>query len=180
MIRNITAIALVSLFATAVNATTPPNPAHTLIDNHDYNGLKKHLYLAQPDVLKRAGGYSALDYAIAKRDKRAAIIIADYNNSSINQRRLRAIELEITNLDKQIQGNTNTEQITKMIDKLKSEKSELQISIYEESKKESDKKFAELERRIAELERKAMPPEVKGTALENKKFFEETLKLKNQ
>jgi hypothetical protein len=179
MIRNITAIALASLLATTVNATTPPNPAHTFIDNRDYNGLKKHLYLAQPDVLRRSGGYSALDYAIVKRDKRAAIIIADYNNSSINQRRLRAIELEISNLDKQIQGSASTKEITKIIDRLKSEKLDLQSSIYEESKKESDKKFAELEHRIEELERKAMPPEVKSTALENKKFFEETLRLNN-
>lgn len=55
----------------------------SLINNNDNQALKTSLYTEKPDVISRDEGDSILDYAVLVKNKRAAIIIAEYHNYSL-------------------------------------------------------------------------------------------------
>lgn len=78
-----------------------------IVKAHDYIELKNELYNSDINVLDRSGGYSVLDYAMNIGDKRAAIIIADYNNSSISERKIIKLKNSIKVLETEI-TKTNT------------------------------------------------------------------------
>ena len=67
MIRKISLIYLFSLTSFIAQASDYTS----LIEGKKYSELKSSLYKEQPNVLDRNDGYSILDYAIAKKDKRA-------------------------------------------------------------------------------------------------------------
>lgn len=178
MLKKLSVITILSIIHSVAFAT---NPTYNFIDNKDYAGLKKHLYISQPNVLERDQGYSSLDYAIAKRDKRAAIIIADYNNSSISQRRLRAVELELETLHHLVESqNPNSDEIMMAINQLESEKEKLRVDVSTESILAVEKKMTHLEQRIVALESMAMPLEIKKAALKSRNFFDESLILEKK
>lgn len=117
-----------------------------IIENKDYSSLKVSLYKEQPNVLSRKDGFSILDYAIAKKDKRAAIIIADYNNSSMSQRKLQAIEFEIAALSEQLKATqSKSKGVPEKLEKLMQERDKLKIEVGAESLKKVEKKLEELE-----------------------------------
>ncbi|MEH0791339.1 hypothetical protein KW882_03400 [Vibrio parahaemolyticus] len=142
MIRKISLIYLFSLTSFIAQASDYTS----LIEGKKYSELKSSLYKEQPNVLDRKDGYSILDYAIAKKDKRAAIIIADYNNSSLSQRKLKAIEIEISELSSELKNTQNAnKEIPAQLEKLIAERDKLKIEVSSESISKVEEKLAKLE-----------------------------------
>ena len=142
MIRKISLIYLFSLTSFIAQASDYTS----LIEGKKYSELKSSLYKEQPNVLERKDGYSILDYAIAKKDKRAAIIIADYNNSSLSQRKLKAIEIEISELSSELKNTQNAnKEIPAQLEKLIAEREKLKIEVSSESISKVEEKLAKLE-----------------------------------
>lgn len=142
MIRKISLIYLFSLTSFIAQASDYTS----LIEGKKYSELKSSLYKEQPNVLERKDGYSILDYAIAKKDKRAAIIIADYNNSSLSQRKLKAIEIEISELSSELKNTQNAnKEIPAQLEKLIAERDKLKIEVSSESISKVEEKLAKLE-----------------------------------
>ncbi|EGR2229416.1 hypothetical protein QX249_09115 [Vibrio parahaemolyticus] len=142
MIRKISLICLFSLTSFIAQASDYTS----LIEGKKYSELKSSLYKEQPNVLDRKDGYSILDYAIAKKDKRAAIIIADYNNSSLSQRKLKAIEIEISELSSELKNTQNAnKEIPAQLEKLIAERDKLKIEVSSESISKVEEKLAKLE-----------------------------------
>lgn len=142
MIRKISLIYLFSLTSFIAQASDYTS----LIEGKKYSELKSSLYKEQPNVLERKNGYSILDYAIAKKDKRAAIIIADYNNSSLSQRKLKAIEIEISELSSELKNTQNAnKEIPAQLEKLIAERDKLKIEVSSESISKVEEKLAKLE-----------------------------------
>lgn len=125
-----------------------------IIDNRDYAELKASLYTEQPNVLSRENGFSLLDYAIAKKDKRAAIIIADYNNSSLSKRRLQLIQIEINNLRSDLSEASNTSDIEKQISALEMEREALEKEISEAATTKIDAKLKQIDPDLKSLQEK--------------------------
>lgn len=125
-----------------------------IIDNRDYAELKASLYTEQPNVLSRENGFSLLDYAIAKKDKRAAIIIADYNNSSLSKRRLQLIEIEISSLRSALNEASNTSDIEKQIAALEAERKALEKEISEAATTKIDAKLKQIDPDLKSLQEK--------------------------
>lgn len=142
MIRKISLIYLFSFTSFIAQASDYTS----LIEGKKYSELKSSLYKEQPNVLDRKDGYSILDYAIAKKDKRAAIIIADYNNSSLSQRKLKAIEIEISELSSELKNTQNAnKEIPAQLEKLIAERDKLKIEVSSESISKVEDKLAKLE-----------------------------------
>lgn len=104
-----------------------------LITHNDFKSLKTVLYDTDIDVLDRANGYSLLDYAMNRKNKRAAIILADYNNSSIPERNIIKIKNTITYLESEITKNTKVLSDHNNVDKNKAEINISQLQIMKES-----------------------------------------------
>ncbi|MBU2895952.1 HlyD family secretion protein [Vibrio hepatarius] len=142
MIRKISLIYLFSLTSFIAQASDYTS----LIEGKKYSELKSSLYKEQPNVLDRKEGYSILDYAIAKKDKRAAIIIADYNNSSLSQRKLKAIEIEISELSSELKNTQYAnKEIPAQLKKLIAERDKLKIEVSSEYISKVEEKLAKLE-----------------------------------
>ena len=107
MNKNIITLLVAAFSGCAVAAPViTEHTIETLIHNKDFTSLKTVLYDSNIDVLDRSQGYSLLDYAMNKHDKRAAIILADYNNSSIPERNIIKIRNTIKYLESEIVKNT--------------------------------------------------------------------------
>ena len=101
------ALIVSSSASTAAQIDTPDHTIENLIEQNNYRTLKTVLYDHDYDVLDRASGYSLLDYAMSMHNKRAAIILADYNNSSIPERNIVKIKNTISYLESEIIKNTS-------------------------------------------------------------------------
>ncbi len=95
----------------SASATEDVNKWDHLISTQKYSSLKTELYSAQPDVLSRETGKSIFDMAIAHRDKRASIIIAEYHNFTIKDEELYSIYSRINQLRDELtmEDDTNTQ-----------------------------------------------------------------------
>ncbi|MCY9861007.1 hypothetical protein OTK49_00430 [Vibrio coralliirubri] len=125
-----------------------------IIDNQNYAELKATLYTEQPNALSREKGFSILDYAIAKKDKRAAIIIADYNNSSLSKRRLKLIEIEILNLSSAMKEASSNTDIEEQIAALELERKALQKQISDATATKVDAKLKQIDPDLKSLQEK--------------------------
>ena len=126
-----------------------------LINSSNYSELKYSLYKEQPNVLERQNGHSILDFAIAKKDKRAAIIIADYNNRSFNERRLSLIEIQITELSLALENsNEMHSEIPEKIKQLNDEKDELLKTMNNNTQKHIEDKLQDINPSLKILEDK--------------------------
>ena len=115
-----------------------------------------------------------MDYAIAKKDKRAAIIIADYNNSSLSQRKLKAIEIEISELSSELKNTQNAnKEIPAQLEKLIAEREKLKIEVSSESISKVEEKLAKLEEE-AKLIQQQMK-QIQQAKLEAEKMKQEAL-----
>ena len=104
-----------------------------LISQNDFPALKTVLYDTNINVLDRSAGYSLLDYAMSKHNKRAAIILADYNNSSIPERNIVKIKNTISYLESEITKNTKTFATTSSSQKNKAESNIAQLKALKNS-----------------------------------------------
>ena len=126
-----------------------------LINTNNYPELKYALYKEQPNVLDRINGYSILDFAIAKKNKRAAIIIADYNNRSSSERRLSLIEIQISNLTLKLKNNSEKDsEIPTKIKQLKEEREKLLKDINSSTQRQIDNELQEITPSIKTLQDK--------------------------
>ncbi|MGR5365780.1 hypothetical protein [Photobacterium damselae] len=78
-------------------------------------------------MLDRSTGYSLLDYAMNAHNKRAAIILADYNNSSIPERNIIKIRNTIKYLESEITKNTKVLTTNNDLSKIKAESNIAQL-----------------------------------------------------
>ncbi len=150
------------------------NPYKNAIEQGDYEALKFELYTKNPNVLERVDGVSILDYSIAKKDKRAAVIIADYNNSNLKEKRLVEIEMELSKLKFTLQESNENKGFQQLIE-LQDEK----LSIITEQNKNKIEAFEErlvkLEDQYIKLSQQVMPLEIKQKMVTLKNFFEERI-----
>nr|CAH7329538.1 conserved hypothetical protein [Vibrio chagasii] len=70
-----------------------------LLTERDYHGIKEALYSGQHNVLDRSQGASIFDKALALKDKRLAVIVADYHNSTATEKEIERVKLKINQLE---------------------------------------------------------------------------------
>ncbi|ELP6119155.1 TPA: hypothetical protein I7730_14400 [Vibrio vulnificus] len=70
-----------------------------LLSERDYNGIKETLYNGNYDVLDRKQGASIFDKTLALKDKRLAVIVADYHNSSAKEKEIERVKIKINQLE---------------------------------------------------------------------------------
>lgn len=135
------------------------NTIENLISHNDFPALKAVLYDNNINVLDRSNGYSLLDYAMNTHNKRAAIILADYNNSSIPERNIVKIKNTISYLESEITKNTKVLATNNESGKVKAESNIVQLQAMKDSLmvqiNELQKKVGQVSNddRIAKLEK---------------------------
>ena len=78
----------------------------TLIKENKYVELKQKLYTETPNVLERNGSSSIFDLAIENKDKRSAIIVAEYQNFSLKNSEMKTIFERIALLKIELKGES--------------------------------------------------------------------------
>ncbi|WP_146147030.1 hypothetical protein [Photobacterium kishitanii] len=151
-----------ALLSSSAGASTPTNTdIVNLIKNHDYVQLKADLYNNDIPVLNRNDGYSILDYAMNIGDKRAAIIIADYNNSSMSERNvvkmrnsIKVLETEITKTNTRMISSNGSykEDLQSKLKEMSEAKAKMESQINNIQSKINKDGSAELKEKVAKLE----------------------------
>lgn len=99
---------LVPLFVTLSTGVSAQENWEELIKENKYNELKQRLYLEKPNVLDRTNGLSIFDIAIKNKDKRSAIIVAEYQNFSLKNSEIKTIFDRIALLKSELEGESDS------------------------------------------------------------------------